>query len=238
MNLQAAKILITGASSGIGLASAQELVTQGAHVVITGLESERISRVGNDLGVPWIAADLRKDNGISDVFGFAIEKLHGMDVLINNAGWATIKHLEDLTRHDFEDMFSLNTIAPALLAQKALPYFKQQGSGNIINIGATGGSYGFPGGSVYGASKAALTEMSRCWRTELRKHNVRVMQIDPSWVTDTYNRNGQYIPSHEHKLQPTDIAHAIVSMLKMENRGFIPELSIWATNPDQPSDQA
>ncbi len=231
MNLHHARILITGASSGIGYATAAHLQSRGANLVITGLEQDRTEAAGKALNLPWLAADLRCDEGIEQVFSWAVEHLEGIDVLINNAGWANVKPLLNIERKDFEDMFSLNVIAPALLSKKAVPYFLRQGRGHIVNVGATGGSYGFQGGSAYGASKAALSQMSRCWAAELRRHNIRVMQIDPSWVTNTNNNNGSYIAPNPSLLSPDDIAHGIVAMLETDDRAFVPQMSVWATNP-------
>jgi 3-oxoacyl-[acyl-carrier protein] reductase len=72
--------------------------------------------------------------------------------------------------------------------------------------------------------------MTECWRAELRKHDIRVMQINPSEVQTEFFRGGR--PQSERKLRAIEIAHAALSMLEMDDRGFITELSVWATNPD------
>ena len=85
------------------------------------------------------------------------------------------------------------------------------------------------GGTAYVASKFALSGMTECWRAELRKHDIRVMQINPSEVQTDFFRGR---PHSERKLRAAEIAHAALSMLEMDDRGFITELSVWATNPD------
>ena len=92
---------------------------------------------------------------------------------------------------------------------------------------------GFAGGTSYVASKFALTGMTECWRAELRKHNVRVMQVNPSEViTDFASTAGYDQRASDRKLRGEDIAHAIVSMLAMHDRGFVTDLTVFATNPD------
>lgn len=231
MQLKGAKIFITGAQSGVGLATAKLLHAKGAHLFLTGLDEAKLSDLAKELDVSYQAHDLRDLDGIPSLVSKAIQALKGIDVLINNAGYAYTKPMEAFDKSDIDHLFAVNTFAPALLAKEIVPVFKEQKSGNIINVGATGGYYGFKGGSIYGASKAALTEMTKCWAAELRPFNIRVMQVDPSWISGTTNNNGKLIPEDKNQLSPTEIAHVIESMLAMDNRGFIPFASVWATNP-------
>jgi 3-oxoacyl-[acyl-carrier protein] reductase len=120
-----------------------------------------------------------------------------------------------------------------LVARESARHFIERGGGSIVNIASTAGQRGFAGGTAYASSKFALSGMTECWRAELRKHDIRVMQINPSEVqTDFFAVAGRERPLSERKLHPGDIAHAIVAMVEMEDRGFVPEMSVWATNPD------
>jgi 3-oxoacyl-[acyl-carrier protein] reductase len=118
------------------------------------------------------------------------------------------------------------------MAGRAAAIFKEGGGGNIINIGSTAAEKGFPGGTVYAASKFALRGMTQCWQAELRPHNVRVILIDPSEVatafSDPQRREREAAPN---KLTSFEIAHVIKAVLQMDDRGMVPELAIWATNP-------
>ena len=232
MNLQGARILITGGSSGLGKEMASVLKSAGATIVITGRDENKVVQVAKDLGVFGIAADAGKESDVLKTYAFAHEKLGGLDVLINNAGFGTFALLEDLTAADLESVFKTNVFGAALMAREAAKIFKAQMSGNIINISSTAGRKGFAHGTVYAASKFALSGMTECWRDELRKFNVRVMQVNPSAVPTAFNVEDRIEKElQDNKLTPTEIAHAIKSMLEMDNRGFIPELSVWATNP-------
>jgi len=104
--------------------------------------------------------------------------------------------------------------------------------GNIINIGSTASLRGYANGSSYVASKFAVSGLTECWRAELRPYNVRVMQINPSEViTDFLVKEGIEITNEDNKLKPKEIGHLIVNMLSMSDVGFIPDASVWATNP-------
>ena len=110
--------------------------------------------------------------------------------------------------------------------------FIEQDSGELMNISSTSGLKGGSGGTAYAASKFALRGMTECWRDELRRHNVRVTLVNPSEVLTPFSSKAGYTqdPS-EKKLRPEEIADAVVGALKVDARGFIPEFSVFATNP-------
>ena len=156
----------------------------------------------------------------------------GLDVLINNAGIGEFSKLEDIKLSQFENIFATNVFGLTMLTQEVVKFFKTQQYGSIINIGSSASLNGFPSGSVYCASKFALRGLTECWRHELRRDNIRVILINPSEVTTAFNNKKRIErDEEENKLTPKEIAHAIVSTIKMHKRGFIPELNVWATNP-------
>jgi 3-oxoacyl-[acyl-carrier protein] reductase len=119
-----------------------------------------------------------------------------------------------------------------MMGQAAAQIFKTQKSGNLINIGSTASVKGYGKGSIYASSKFALRGLSQCWQADLRPYNVRVMHINPSEVTTAFgNPNGESRSEEKNKLRPIEIADVVVSQLKMDERGFVPEVTIWATNP-------
>jgi 3-oxoacyl-[acyl-carrier protein] reductase len=232
MELKNAKILITGGSSGLGKAMAIALVEKGANVVITGRDSQKLEKVADEVGCTALHFDISNYNSITDGAAQAIELLGGLDALINNAGIGEFALMDEVTVDQFEKIFSTNVFGLAMLTQEVVKYFKKQDKGNIINIGSTAAAKGFAYGTVYAASKFALRGMTECWQAELRKHNVRVMLVNPSEVPTAFNVSDRVEKNNEpKKLTPTEIAHAIVSVLSMDDRGFIPELAVWATNP-------
>jgi len=132
-----------------------------------------------------------------------------------------------------ERIFATNVFGAMLVARESARIFVRQSHGNIVNIASTAAHRGFAGGTAYVASKFALTGMTECWRAELRKANIRVMQVNPSEVvTNFFSTAGDQQKASERKLRPIEIAHAVVSMLEMDDRGFTTGLTVWATNPD------
>lgn len=232
MQLTDSRILITGGSSGLGKEMARVLKSAGAKVLITGRNKDKVDAVSLELGVFGIQADASVEADIMKTYNAVNTKLGGLDVLINNAGFGEFEMVDELTIDAFERVFRTNVFGAAIMAREAAKIFKKQESGNIINVSSTAGRKGYPGGSIYASSKFALSGLTECWRGELRKHNVRVMQINPSAVPTAFNVEDRTEKELEpNKLTPTEIAHAVKSMLEMDNRGFIPELAVWATNP-------
>lgn len=232
MDLKDAKVLITGGSSGIGFATASLLREKGAKVLITGRNKEKLAAAADKIDAYAVAADVAREEDIELSFQTAKEKMGGLDVLINNAGIGRRKALEELSFKDFEDVYRVNVFGAAIMAKHAARIFKEQNYGHIINIASTAGKKGYPTGSVYCGSKFALRGMTECWQAELRPHNVRVMLVNPSEVTTAFGQqDGQERPEQPNKLRSQEIAHTIVAALEMDNRGFIPEVTVFATNP-------
>jgi 3-oxoacyl-[acyl-carrier protein] reductase len=135
---------------------------------------------------------------------------------------------------DFDAVLATNVTGAMLMAREAAKHFVRQGSRNIVNISSTPGLRGGAGSSAYSASKFALRALSECWRAELRPSNVRVIQENPSEVITGFGAAAGYAQEASPKtLRPEDITHAGVSALEMHDRGFLPDLSVFATVPAQ-----
>jgi 3-oxoacyl-[acyl-carrier protein] reductase len=231
-NLSGKKVLITGGSSGIGKATAIDLVARGAVVCITGRNKVKLEKVASEINAIPIHFDVSKYNSIAVKTLDAFHTMGGIDVLINNAGIGEFAKLEDIKVNHFESIFATNVFGLTMLTQEVVKFFKTQQYGMIINIGSSAATSGFPSGSVYCASKFALRGLTECWRHELRRDNIRVVLVNPSEVPTAFNnKNRVEREEQENKLSSKEISHAIVSTINMDKRGFIPELNVWATNP-------
>lgn len=232
MDLRMAKVLVTGGSSGIGLATARLLIGEGAQVAICGRGHERLNKAAADIGATGIVADVSREEDAIRMVSTVIETFGDYNVLVNNAAIGFFSPLVEQRTDEFERVLATNVVGAMMVARESARHFVARDTGNIINVASTAGSRGFAGGSAYTASKFALTALTECWRAELRKSNVRVMQINPSEVvTDFARASGQQQTPSGRKLQAEDIAEAIVGVLRLDDRAFVTDLTVWATNP-------
>ncbi len=233
MNVTKARVLVTGGSSGIGRATAKMLADLGATVAICGRHSESVTAAAHEIGATPFVADVAKEHEVVALIPRVIATLGGYDVLINNAGLGRFAPLVDTSIEDMRVVWETNVLGATLVARESAKHFIAESYGNIINIGSTAGSRGFAGGSAYSSSKFAVQSLTECWRAELRKHNIRVMQLNPSEVlTDFAHRaRGEEPYDDSSKLRGLDIATMIVSMLGQDDRAMVTDVTVWATNP-------
>ena len=147
-------------------------------------------------------------------------------------GSASSRPLVDFDRENFEAVFATNVTGAMLMAREAAKHFIARQRGNIVNIASTAALRGAPNGTAYYASKFALRGMTECWRAELRRHNIRVL-LDQSERSpyELLRDRGLRTKGEPTKLRAEDIAYIVKAALEMDDRGFTPELSVFATNP-------
>jgi 3-oxoacyl-[acyl-carrier protein] reductase len=232
MKLENARALITGGSEGIGHGVAEALIAKGAHVSIMSRNEEKLRKAAEELGALAIVGDVGVEADAVRAVSEAIEKLGGLDILVNNAGFGHFLPLLDMDLERFEAVFRTNVTGAMLMAREAARHFVDQESGHIVNISSTSGLAGGKNSTAYSGSKFALRGMTECWRAELRPYNVRVTLVNPSEVqTPFFGKLGRTQELSDRKLRPREIADAIVGALEIDDRGFIPEFSVFATNP-------
>ena len=232
MNLKNSVALVTGGSSGIGRAIAQTFIAGGARVAITGRDEPRLREAARELGAHPIHANVAVEADVERTYREVLKQFGDLDILVNNAGIGVFKNLVDFDREEFDAVFATNVTGAMLMAREAARHFIKKKSGNIVNIASTAGLRGAPNGTAYYASKFALRGMTECWRGELRKYNIRVFLVNPSEVvTNFFQTAGLPQKVNATKLHAEDIAYMVKATLEMEDRGFTPELSIFATNP-------
>jgi NAD(P)-dependent dehydrogenase (short-subunit alcohol dehydrogenase family) len=177
-DLEGVSALVTGASSGIGRAAAQELGRHGAEVVVHGRDAGRGSAVVDHITAAggkarFVAADLSDPAQLDDLAAQA----GGVDVLVNNAGVSWFGPTPELDVVTFDRLFTTNVRAPYFLVAALAPKMAARGSGSIINIGSQAGEIGMPGGAAYGGTKGALASMTRSWAAEFSPAGVRVNTV-------------------------------------------------------------
>lgn len=225
--------LVTGGNSGLGKATAKLLIEKSATVVITGRDAQKTEAVANEIGATAFHCDVTSDDDIKKMYDFIEEQFGRLDILINNAGIGGWSTLSEMTREKMREVYEVNVFGATMVAKGALPFFLKQQSGNIVNIASTAALKGYPNGSIYASSKFALRGLTQCWQAELRRDNIRVIQVNPSEVPTAFGdeENRTERPIEDNKLRPLEIAHTIVTALEMDSRGYIPEVTVHATNP-------
>jgi NAD(P)-dependent dehydrogenase (short-subunit alcohol dehydrogenase family) len=172
-------VIVTGAGSGIGRATAIAFANAGAHVLGVGRrEASLLQTASEHPAVATFVADICVDGAPEAVIEEAARRWGRVDVLVNNAGAAAIVPLGEVTGARITELFALNVTAPSLLARAALPYLREV-HGSIINVSSTFGHRPLPGGSHYAASKSAIESLTRSWALELAADNVRVNAVAP-----------------------------------------------------------
>ncbi len=232
MNSQLAgkKVLVTGASSGIGKATTLALVRLGASVAL-------VSRNPHSVITEAIAA--RKDDSVlvkayeldlSDVgsVAIAIKKIvadfGGIDVLINNAGMAYIGEMIDMPLADWQKILDLNLTSVFQCIQAVLPIMRQQQNGAILNVASIAAKQAFPKWGAYSASKFALLGMTQALAAEEQSHGIKVMSICPGSVNtplwDTVDANF----NRESMLQETTVAESIIYLLSLPANAIVTDM--------------
>lgn len=232
MDLKHGKALITGGSSGIGYATAQLLRDRGAEVAICGRKADSVEQAASELGALGIVADVSHEDDVVRMVERVISELGGYNILINNAGFGSWAPLVDTKADDFRRVWETNVFGAMLVARESARHFVRQNTGNIVNIASTAGKKGYADGGIYASTKFAVNGLTESWRAELRKNNIRVMQVNPSEVqSNFFVRAGKARATNASKLESSDIACIICDMLEMNDRAMITEATVFATNP-------
>ena len=223
MSLSGKVALITGGSRGIGFATAKIMSENGATVIITGKDSERLAKsvlkISNSIG---IVADIRKTDEVKNVVSKTIEKFGKLDILVNNAGiFPKIKQLHEIDEDEWNEVLDVNLTGQFRFTKEAIPHL-QKTSGSIINISSDAGLKAYQGfnADAYSATKAALIILTKCWALEYAKYKIRVNCICPG-VVDTdmtkpflKTQQDKDFMNNEHPIgrigKPEEIAKAIM----------------------------
>ncbi|WP_268800129.1 SDR family oxidoreductase [Pseudomonas huanghezhanensis] len=187
MDIKNAVVIVTGASSGIGEATARAASRAGARVVLLARRQDRIDALAQELvDALAVVCDVTRPEQVQHAIDTIISKFGRIDALINNAGQGLHATIQDIKLEDFKELLNLNSVAPLAMMQAVIPYMLKQGRGSIVNVssGATLATY--PGSAAYTSSKAALNMLSSVARLELAEAGIAVSVMHPSITTTEF----------------------------------------------------
>ncbi|XP_058840284.1 3-oxoacyl-[acyl-carrier-protein] reductase FabG-like [Topomyia yanbarensis] len=215
MDLSGKVVLITGASSGIGAATAKYLTELGATVVLTGRNVENLNKIGTECEAigkakpVLLVADVTKESDNARVIRETISKFGKLDVLVNNAGKGLAGSIETTTLEQYDDIMTTNVRAVLNLTQLAIPHLIKS-KGNIVNVSSVAGTRSFANSLAYCISKSALDQFTRCTALELAPKQVRVNSVNPAVIiTEFHKRLGMDDAAYDAYLKHSSQTHAL-----------------------------
>ncbi|GAB3828945.1 SDR family NAD(P)-dependent oxidoreductase [Pontibacter rugosus] len=183
--------LVTGATSGIGYATAIELASKGYRIIATGRRKERLQELKQKLGnsqVYPLVFDVRDKDAVQQAIDSLPEEWRAVEVLVNNAGNAHgLSPIQDGSLDDWDAMIDINVKGLLYVTKAVLPLLQQAQKGHIVNIGSIAGQEVYPNGNVYCASKHAVDALSKAMRMDLVQQGIKVSEVNPGLVETEFS---------------------------------------------------
>jgi 3-oxoacyl-[acyl-carrier protein] reductase len=226
--------LVTGASSGIGWATAVVLARHGANLVVTARREERLLQLCAEiksLGAKAVsfAGDAAEETTAQRAISLAITTFGHLDIVINNAGVGNYKNLVDTSTEEYDALMNANMKSGFLFSRHAVPHMIEQKHGTILFISSVAGLQGVAGEAVYSASKFAQIGFAQSLDAELRKHGIKVGTICPGGVKTEFavghGRTEDYV-RNSHMMEPDEVAEAIVFACLQPPNVRIPQMTV------------
>jgi NAD(P)-dependent dehydrogenase (short-subunit alcohol dehydrogenase family) len=215
--------LVTGGSSGIGLAIARMLRDEGFDLTLASRTKEKIEGAAAEVGAHPVAADMSKEEDCVRVVAGHAERFGGLDMLVNSAGIGIAGTVESLQTKHIDLQLGVNLRGLLLVSREAIPHLKRS-KGWIVNLASIAGTQPTPGLTVYGATKAAVIALTRSLNAELDGDGVRAIALCPGFV-DTPMAEWSGLKSDE-MIQPEDCAEIVRMCLRLSPRARIPQVVV------------
>ena len=228
MDLDGNVAVVTGGTKGIGRAIAEDLLEQGARVVIGARTEAAVDRVAEELGerARGVVCDVRDPGNCQALVDSAVDAFGGLDILVNNAGIGIFKPVAEMTVEEWDRLQGTNVNGLFYCSRAAIPHLKERGGGWIINIGSLAGKNAFPGGAAYNTSKFGLIGFSEALMQEVRHDGIRVSYIMPGSVaTSGFSGDGDW------KIQPADIGKIVLDLLATPDRTLPSRVEVRPSKP-------
>ncbi|HDD7165247.1 TPA: SDR family oxidoreductase [Staphylococcus aureus] len=219
--------LVTGAGSGIGEAIATLLHEEGAKVVLAGRNKDKLQNVANQLAqdsVKVVPTYVTKKEEVDELIKIAQQTFGGLDIVINSAGQMLSSKITDYQVDEWDSMIDVNIKGTLYTAQAALPTMLEQSSGHLINIASISGFEVTKSSTIYSATKVAVHTITQGLEKELAKTGVKVTSISPGMVDTAIT--AAYNPTDRKKLEPQDIAEAVLYALTQPKHVNVNEITV------------
>jgi len=226
-------VLVTGGSRGIGLATARQLLEQGASVAITGTSEQHLAAAEKELhgsgNVLPLRADVRQNNDVEAAVSAVVSRFGGLDVLINNAGVGVFRSVADMSVDEWHRVIDTNLTGVFYCCHAALPHLRARGAGWIINISSLASKNPFVNAAAYCASKSALNAFTEALMQEVRYEGIRVAYVLPGSVSTGFG--GLANTKAAGALLPEDVAQVIVDLVAHPARSLPSRVEIRPAQP-------
>lgn len=219
--------VVTGAGSGIGEAIATLLHEEGVKVILAGRNKDKLQNVANQLAqdsVKVVPTDVTKKEEVDELIKIAQQTFGGLDIVINSAGQMLSSKITDYQVDEWDSMIDVNIKGTLYTAQAALPTMLEQSSGHLINIASISGFEVTKSSTIYSATKAAVHTITQGLEKELAKTGVKVTSISPGMVDTAIT--AAYNPTDRKKLEPQDIAEAVLYALTQPKHVNLNEITV------------
>lgn len=218
-SLQGRAVVITGGGTGIGRAAAHQFAAAGADVLVTGRTGGTLKETAEGTNIRTAVADVATAEGRAVIVDAAVREFGRIDVLVNNAGITRPAPLGEIDPEVAEQQFATNLTGPLFLTQSALPHIGS--GGTIINITSNSPHRGWPGASVYGATKVAMDFLTKTWALELADRGIRVVSLAPGITQTPILSNAGLTP------EQLDSAEQFVSRIPLNRLAEPDEIAWW-----------
>jgi NAD(P)-dependent dehydrogenase (short-subunit alcohol dehydrogenase family) len=215
--------LVTGGSSGIGIAIARGLREDGYDLTLVSRRAERVEPAAAELGVHGIAADVSKEDEAERAVAEHRERFGRLDVLVNSAGIGVAGRIEDLQTKHFDLQIGVNLRGLFLVTRAALPLLRES-RGHVVNLASIAGTLPTPGLATYGATKAAVIALTRSLNAEVEGDGIRATALCPGFV-DTPMAQWSGVPAEE-MIQPEDCAELVRALLRLSPYARVPQIVV------------
>lgn len=229
--------IVTGGSSGIGLAIAAAFLARGARVMVGARDAARLERATQSLGqraaageIEGATVDVRNPDQVEAFVAQTVERFGGLDILINNAGVGGFAAIADLSLDQWRSVIDTNLSGVFHCCRAAIPHLRRRGGGFIVNVSSLAGKNAFTGGGAYCASKAALNMFSEVLMQEVRYDDIRVSYVMPGSVSTAFD-GGRVTAGADWKMTADDVAEVVLDIVSVNRRTLASRIEMRPSKP-------